>query len=159
MQTEGDEDMKEWKLIKTIHLIEDAEGISFNIGDGGSTFSLDELYIVGIPISDGTKKDITFFKSENYSYGQDIFTLSDILSNNADGSSYFSLLLKKVPDNVIALCLYNKYNSDVGRNSKITGGNMGSYPANKFTRLDLAVWSAGTLGMFKSGSSFEVYGR
>lgn len=30
MQTEGDENMKDYKLIKTIHLAEDAQGISFH---------------------------------------------------------------------------------------------------------------------------------
>lgn len=146
--------MRDFKLIKTIHLSEDAQGISFSL-DG----SYDELYIIGTPISDGINKNVTLFKSENYSYGQNIFTLSDILSNSADGTSYFSMLLKKVPGNVIALCLYNKYNNFVGNSYKITSGYIGSYPGDKFTRIDLAVWKAGSSGVFKTGSDFEIYVR
>ena len=154
MQTEGDENMKDYKLIKTIHLAEDAQGISFSFNE-----SYDELYIIGTPISDGINKSVTLFKNEHYAYGQNIFTLSDILSNSADGTSFFSMLLKKVPGNVIALCLYNKHNNSVGKNYKITSGYIESYPWDKFTRIDLAVWSEGSSGLFKAGSDFEIYGR
>ena len=159
MIQENEEKMKEWKLVKTILLNEDAIGISCDKGDNGQIFDFDELYVIGKIIADGEKADITFFKSENYSYGQNVFTLADILPNAAGNTGYFSLTLKKVPGNVNCLCFYNKYNSSVGLNHKMTCGNLGACTLDKFSRFDLAVWSSGAAGLFKAGSSFEIYAR
>ena len=158
----------DWELLADVTLTEDVATIAITQTPSGEAFSVRELVIIGIPISDGTNKTVQFAPyATEIKYAVQLMSLGEVLSSTDGGTSYLSALIQVLPEVVYSRTQYNQYdNSNVGYANKLNASNLRNEAIVSFaengdpiTKFAIGVWSGGTAGVFRAGTKMRVYGR
>lgn len=157
----------DWELLADVTLTEDVATIAITQTPSGEAFSVRELVIIGVPISDGTNKTVQFAPyATEIKYGVELMSLGEVLSSTDGNTSYLSALIQVLPEVLYLRTQYSLYNSNVGYANKLNASNLRNeaqigYAKNgdPITKFAIGVWSKGTAGVFRAGTKMRVYGR